>query len=198
MMNLDEFYASKNIEIEKEGAEGYSQQVPKQCERLKNIVNEYKCNTVLEIGFNSGHSSEIFLDMGKQVLSFDLCRFTFTHAGKQFLDSKYPGKHVLLCGNSLITVPTFSMWVLGTVFDLIFIDGGHSFECAMGDIMNCKKYANKDTIVVLDDTTDSENELSWNVGPNQAWKKAIDDGIIEEIAHETYESGRGQSWGRYI
>jgi hypothetical protein len=64
--------------------------------------------------------------------------------------------------------------------------------------MNCKKYANKDTIVVLDDTTDSENERSWNVGPNQAWKKAIDDGIIEEIAHETYESGRGQSWGRYI
>lgn len=34
---------------------------------------------------------------------------------------------------------------------IIIVDGGHDFDCACNDIINCKKFANNNTILVIDD-----------------------------------------------
>jgi len=53
--------------------EGYSQQCSQQVEDLINLTNKPHIN-IMEIGFNAGHSAEVFLQNNKDLTltSFDL------------------------------------------------------------------------------------------------------------------------------
>ena len=55
--------------------EGYSQEVSQQVNDLINLTNKPNIN-VMEIGFNAGHSAEVFLQNNKDLnlTSFDLGR----------------------------------------------------------------------------------------------------------------------------
>jgi hypothetical protein len=70
--------------------EGYSHQNPKQVETLRKIASDENIKSVLEIGFNAGHSSEIFLssNAAAHVLSFDLGIHDYVAPAKRFLDEK--------------------------------------------------------------------------------------------------------------
>jgi len=69
-MTLDLYLKYKNCII----TEGYTQQVSKQVEILKDLVNNNKIINILEIGFNAGHSSCLFLETNRncKVHSFDI------------------------------------------------------------------------------------------------------------------------------
>ena len=56
MSTLEKFYNEKKIS----NFEGFSQQVEEQTTFLKNIANNPSIKYVMEIGFNGGHSSELF------------------------------------------------------------------------------------------------------------------------------------------
>tara|TARA_B100000963_G_scaffold353777_1_gene369076 strand:- start:220 stop:816 length:597 start_codon:yes stop_codon:yes gene_type:complete len=179
--------------------EGYSQQVKGQVDFLRNIVNDKSINNVMEIGFNAGHSAELFLNSNKNInlVSFDIGYYGYVNLGKEFIDKNYPNRHTLIIGNSLVTVPEYFKKE-NKKFDLIFIDGGHDYDVAKGDILNCKNLAHDKTIVVLDDTINNENLIKhWNKGPNRAWKEAKNLNIINEIGSIDFSPGRGQSWGYY-
>ena len=195
MSNLVDFYKEKNIV----NFEGYSQQVKEQVDFLRDIVNDKSINNVMEIGFNAGHYAEIFLSSNKDIslVSFDIGFHGYLKLGKQFIDKTYPGRHALIVGNSLDTVPEYFKKE-NKKFDLIFIDGGHTYDISKGDILNCKNLAHDKTIVVMDDTINNNNwVLHWNEGPNRAWKEAKDLNIINEIGSIDFSPGRGQSWGYY-
>ena len=195
MTSLSDFYKEKNIKVN----EGYSQQVKGQVDFLKNIVNDKSINNVMEIGFNAGHSAELFLSSNKNInlVSFDIGKHKYVNLGKEFIDKTYPNRHTLIIGNSLSTVPEYFKKE-NKKFDLIFIDGGHNYNVAKGDILNCKNLAHDKTIVVMDDTINNKNWLKgWNIGPNRAWKEAKDSNMIKEIGTIDFERGRGQSWGYY-
>ena len=118
----------------KEPMEGYCEQVPQQIEDLLNLLNEIKPLKILEIGFNAGHSSELFLKNSKAtVVSFDLGYHSYVYYAKKYIDSIYPDRHTLILGDSNITIKQFNE----ETFDIIFIDGGHDYECAKNDIINC-------------------------------------------------------------
>ena len=68
----------------------------------------------------------------------------------------------------------------------------------MADLRNCNALAHANTIVIVDDICESSNETAWSVGPTRAWKELVQQRIIQELGHETYELGRGMSWGKYI
>jgi hypothetical protein len=84
-------------------------------------------------------------------------------------------------------------------FDLIFVDGGHSFKDAMMDIVNCMKLSNSGTLLVVDDVVkEREDCLFWNEGPSQVWKMMTNEGdIVVEEGYDKYDRGRGMTWGRY-
>jgi SAM-dependent methyltransferase len=128
---------------------------------------------IAEIGFNAGHSSEIFLENCPKatVTSFDINFHPYTKVGVEFMQKKYPGRFQFVEGDSICTVPSYSQQYPGEKFDLIYIDGWHSFDYCYRDIQNCQKIATKDTIVWIDDYN------YWEV------KKAIDTCVSEGLIH---------------
>ena len=195
MSNLVDFYKELNIIH----CEGYSQQCNEESIFLKNIVNNKSINTVMEIGFNAGHSAELFLSSNKNInlVSFDIGIHEYVNIGKKFIDRTYPGRHTLIIGNSLDTVPKYIKQE-NKKFDIIFIDGGHDYNVAKSDLFNCKKLAHNKTIVILDDTMNNNKWIhSWNKGPNRAWKEAKEMNIIKEIDSIDFSKTHGLSWGYY-
>ena len=193
---LDELYENR----EKMNMDGYSTQIQGQVDFLKNIVQDDNVKNVMEIGFNAGHSSELFLQTNPNihVTSFDIGQYNCVNVGKRFIDEKFRGRHTLIKGDSLKTVPEFAS-KNDIKFDVIFIDGGHTYEVSKGDIINCKPLAHKDTMVILDDTIKNTSLIRhWNNGPNQAWLEAKTWNIVKELGTSDFELGRGHSWGKYV
>jgi FkbM family methyltransferase len=173
--------------------EGNSGQIPEQMEDLVYISKNAK--NILEIGFNAGHSSELFLknNPGCNIVSFDLGEHSYVQLTKEYIDYVYPNRHTLITGDSTISVPKYTP---GFKFDLIFIDGGHQLEIAQQDLLNCILFAHSETIVAMDDITFDSN-ASWTVGPTRAWVDARKSGLLSEIVSKEYSPGRGMSWGKY-
>jgi predicted O-methyltransferase YrrM len=179
--------------------EGYSQQVLQQVEDLKILTNKPNIN-VMEIGFNAGHSAEVFLQNNKELTltSFDLGIHTYVNTAKEYIDSTYPNRHTLLLGDSRTTIPEYLKNNKDTKFDVIFIDGGHDYEIAKADVDNCFHLAHKDTIVILDDTIFTKGwEAGWTIGPTRTWTEYLQQNKIIELSRKDYSSGRGMSWGKY-
>lgn len=166
-----------------------------QCAILEKQIDWSKVKTVLEIGFNAGHSSDFWLGHpGVSVVSFEITPHKHTLLGKQYIDEKYPGRHEMVWGDSTITIPKFET----RPFDLIFIDGGHEVEVARADIMNCMRFAGPETVVIMDDVI-YEHTLAakYTVGPTRAWMEFIRISALEETFHVDLADGRGMSIGRY-
>lgn len=142
---------------------------------------------IAEIGFNAGKSSYVFLAAKPDttVVSFDLGEYDYVQLAKEIIDTEFPGEHELIIGDSTVTVPAYHKAHPELKFDLIFIDGGHSYEVAKADIENMKKFAHKDTILVTDDLTPW---LPWGVGPTHAWTEALDEGLV--IQEELVKDGK--------
>jgi len=180
--------------------EGYSQQVPRQVEDLILLTNKPNLH-VMEIGFNAGHSAEVFLKNNNDLTltSFDLGRHDYVATAKEYIDSTYPNRHTLILGDSRITVPIYSQNNKDAKFDIIFIDGGHEYEIVKADMENCFHFAHNDTIVVLDDTTFT---IGWGnihtFGPTLTWTEYLQQNKIVELNRTDYCVGRGMSWGKYV
>lgn len=195
MSKLTDYYNSNNIKV----TEGYSQQVKEQVEFLKETVNQTSIHNVMEIGFNAGHSAELFLSANKNInlVSFDIGSHDYVKFGKELIDTNFPNRHTLIIGNSLNTVPEYAKKT-NKKFDLIFIDGGHSYEVAKNDLLNCKQLAHENTILILDDTMNNNKWImNWNNGPNRAWEDVKKMNFVKEVGSIDYSPGRGQSWGYY-
>ena len=197
-MTLDLFLKVNNCYV----TEGYTEQVPEQVQILKALVNNDKIINVLEIGMNAGHSSCLFLENNKQcnVISFDIGNHDYVRVGKQYIDNKYPNRHELIISDSTISVPLYTNINKESKMDLIFIDGGHDYETALNDLINCMNLSHKDTILIMDDTiiNNNANIADWNIGPTQAWNKLKSYNLIEEKESYVFSYGRGMSIGKYL
>jgi predicted O-methyltransferase YrrM len=195
-MDLSSFIKEKNIEIN----EGFSQQIPWQIDDLNLLAKGAK--KIIEIGFNAGHSSELFLNLSSEitVVSFDLGYYNSVSVGKEYIDKKYPGRHTLILGDSTQTVPKYTKENPNMKFDFIFIDGGHEYNISKADLNNCRMLAGDNTIVAIDDTifTSYDWIKFYNKGPTEAWIEGINTGLVKQIDTRDYTSGRGMSWGKYI
>jgi predicted O-methyltransferase YrrM len=177
--------------------EGHSQQLVRQTGDLKEIVKHAK--NVLEIGFNAGHSSETFLqNSSANVYSFDIGSHDYVLVGKRNLDKRFPGRHTLIIGDSGVTIPMFAKYS-NIKFDVLFIDGNHEYDGALGDLLNCAQLAAPNAFVVFDDVIlTEENVKSWTKGPTDAWKNMVVNNKIKHLSYKEYYVGRGMVIGNYI
>ena len=195
-MTITSFLNSKGFH----SFEGYSQQVSQQVTDLISLTSKPNIN-VMEIGFNAGHSAEIFLENNKELklTSFDLGEHNYVKNAKEYIDITYPNRHTLIIGDSRKSIPIYIQTNKNTKFDIIFIDGGHDYEIVKADIENCFHLAHKDTIVILDDTIFTKDlEQPWTIGPTRIWGEYLQQGKVTEINRKDYSKGRGMSWGKYV
>jgi predicted O-methyltransferase YrrM len=186
--------------------EGYSQQIPQQVRDLQGIMDmtlkgtkDTTTRRIMEIGFNAGHSAEIFLqNPHTTVVSFDLGMHDYVSHAKEYIDHHYPHRHTLILGDSKDTIRAYIM-KKHPPFDIIFIDGDHEYNAARMDMNHCFHLAHKDTIVILDDTMYQENwQASWTLGPTKVWKEDLAARRLVELGRNDYCPGRGMSWGKYL
>lgn len=192
----EQFFKRNNITVH----DGYSQQIPKQTADITSFARRDGVKRILEIGFNGGHSANLFLSANPTcvVHSLDLGQYKFVKLAKQEIDKRHPGRHMLKLGDSRITLPMLAS-TIPEPYDLIFIDGGHAYDVSKSDLIWCKTLAHKDTIVLMDDVVHRRDWIQgWNTGPNRAWQEEKDYGNVIEDGHNDYTQGRGMSWGRYI
>lgn len=151
---LDEWRKMHNVQI----LEGHVAGL--QAEQLKNFLKEHsEIRSVMEIGLNGGHSAEIFFDHCPNLehfVSFDICYWPYVEKVVDFFTQKFGTVFSFVRGDSAQSVPAFARHFPSMKFDLIFIDGNHSFEGCMADIVNCKALADKNTLLLIDDYTYSE------------------------------------------
>jgi len=193
-MNLNNYLKEKGILK----FEGHCQQVPEQVEILKNLASNENINNIFEIGFNAGHSAEIFLSCNSicDLYSLDIGRHDYLSIGKECIDKLFPDRHYLIIENSVNYLKDIDTKIK---YDLIFIDGNHNYEFVIQDLLNCKKIAHKDTIVILDDTIFVDALLMhFNEGPTRAWNESIENGLIKEMGKRNFRRGRGMAWGKYV
>ena len=156
------------------------------------VLNKFKsisgrpAKKVAEIGFNAGVSACFYLDKGCDVVSFDLGFHSYCFYAKLWIDKKYPDKHLLVNGSSFRSIPQFSK-ISDMKFDVIFIDGDHTFFGAYWDIINCKNISHKNTLIILDNVVPHRGV---GEGVYRAMLRALDDKYISYLGFkEIYQYG---------
>ena len=188
-MSLSDFLKNRGF-FECEGNCG---DLPGQMEHLGNIVRNENIKTMLEIGFNAGHSADVFLSQNPnlKLTSYDLGEHTYTLVAKEYIDKKYPGRHTLVLGDSKETLPRN----VG-LYDCFFIDGGHDYASASSDMKECARLAKPYAIVVMDDVVQS-SPASYTVEPTRVWSESLEKGLVSQIFKAEYTQGRGMAVGFY-
>jgi len=140
-------------------------------------------SSVIETGFNAGHSCLTFLQyMEKQkhknyyVISFDLGNHFYSYYAMRYIDVIYPNKTMIIKGDSKKTLPLFNtLFKSKKIFNLIFIDGDHRFEGAYNDIIQLKKFSDENTILFIDNSAPHKGA---GQGVYYAFKKAYQENIV--------------------
>jgi len=194
MSNLNDYFF---LNYRNPPIDGHIQQSPLEPDIIRQLVRGKK--NIMEIGFNAGHSSEVFLTGGATVTSFDFAEQKHCFLAKKYLDAKFPGAHTLIIGDSLKTVPQYAM-ANKTTFDVIFIDGAHDYPSALSDLENCAALASEDTLLIMDDVVyNPEWKMGYTEGSTRAWEEGVRRGLVQELGR--FEEGllkRGLVWGRYL
>jgi predicted O-methyltransferase YrrM len=118
------------------------------------LITNPNIKNIVEIGFNTGISSAYFLSARDdiRVISVDIGDHKYVYECKKLIDEQFPGRHTLLIGDSKKIIPELNKSESRIKPDLIFIDGDHGEPTPLIDARNCLTLADKDTVLVMDDT----------------------------------------------
>lgn len=100
------------------------------------------------------------------MLAFDVTRRLYTAAAINAVSTHFPNRTVsLVTGDSTLSVPNFVCMQPseGPKYNLIFIDGGHTYDVALADIVNMRALANRTYhTVIIDDGRSADVRAAWD------------------------------------
>jgi len=159
-----------------------------------------EASQVCEVGFNCGHSTAAFLEASSavRVRNFDLPDPRWGEQAYKFFRHRYPRNRLqIIEGDSSKTIPSFvSTKPRAHRCDLLVVDGLHTYEGSLLDLIRMLPMAECNATVVFDDVCDplactavvhtpSSSGFVQNkavVGPTQAWEAAKQLGVVRELA----------------
>jgi hypothetical protein len=165
--------------LKKGNVEGASWQLHIERQVYVALAQLPEVKTICEIGFNAGHSAALWLrgNPNATVYMFDLFHHKYGRINEAFLreEGQRYGLHnvsqrlITIEGSSLETVPKFRKEWPDIVCDLLSVDGGHSDDIPLRDMINMRALANpKFHVLVVDDSNCEER-----------FCVAVDDGILK-------------------
>lgn len=130
-----------------------------------------------ETGFAQGGSAAAMLSASDtiRVASFEIADHYDLHLAKHGIDGAFPGRHSLIQGDSRETLPAWD----GPLFDLFFVDGDHSYDGAMSDLVNALAMTRPGGLIVIDDLTPWK---PWGEGPAAAWLRFTARGSVTAVS----------------
>jgi hypothetical protein len=126
---------------------------PKRAHKRKNFCRAVRHKTtLLEVGFNAGHSALLALSSNPnlQYLGVDIAINPYVEACGRFMEKAFPGRFKLIIADSREALPRLA--ADRAKFDVIHVDGGHSVEICRADISNSLRLATPNAHLILDDT----------------------------------------------
>jgi predicted O-methyltransferase YrrM len=107
-----------------------------------------KFNSILEIGFNAGHSAALMLESNRKLhlTSVDIGDHKYVVPCSEVIQEAFPGRHTLIVKNSNLLTSEELKGIKA-----IIIDGGHDFDVCYRDIALCIEHCKPKTVVVIDD-----------------------------------------------
>ena len=154
------------------------------------LIDNPKIKNIVEIGFNTGVSSAYFLSARDDinVISVDIGYHRYINECKKLIDEQFPGRHKLIIGDSRQIIPELYIKSEPRIkADLIFIDGDHTEPMPLIDARNCLALADKETVLVMDDT----NLINGWAGVLQAMCELIKTREIDCTRVRCEQYGRG-------
>jgi glycosyltransferase involved in cell wall biosynthesis len=146
-----------------------------------NLFNySQKAQSIMEIGFNAGHSSLLFMlsNPTSTLQLFDLGVHSYTRPCFEYLSSQFPNRMKIEYGDSRQTVPTYISKNTGKVFDMIHIDGGHDEHVVRSDILNSLQLCDDKTVIISDD-----DELEHIARMNRQFFEVLSDALPSEYQY---------------
>ncbi len=115
------------------------------------VIEEYfkdKIN-ILEIGFNLGHTTEAFIEKSNaSVVSVDIFRHAYSWIARIYFTKNFKKRIQFYRGDSKVVLEKLTLQE--KKYDLILIDGGHTYDVAKSDVENSIKLLNKNGILIID------------------------------------------------
>ena len=157
------------------------QEMSKFLNKRINLFNySQKAQSIMEIGFNAGHSCLLYLlsNPTSTLQIFDLGVHRYTRPCFEYLSSQFPNRMNIEFGDSRQTVSSYIAGNIGKVFDMIHIDGGHD-ECVVkADILNSIQLSDSKTVIISDD-----DELDHIARMNRQFFEVIPDALPSEYQY---------------
>lgn len=151
---------------------------------IEYIRNKPEIKNILQIGFNGGHGSCALLSARNDitVTSVDLGEHSYVDKANDLIEECFPGRHTLIKGDSTEILP-----ILNTVFDLVFVDGGHEDPVPYKDITNSHRLLSDGGILMVDDYCHSYGR--WGV--IDGYNRAVREKLYSHMDIYTFYDDRG-------
>eukprot|EP00747_Dinoflagellata_sp_TGD_P188517 gnl/TRDRNA2_/TRDRNA2_47647_c0_seq1.p1 gnl/TRDRNA2_/TRDRNA2_47647_c0~~gnl/TRDRNA2_/TRDRNA2_47647_c0_seq1.p1 ORF type:complete len:312 (-),score=64.36 gnl/TRDRNA2_/TRDRNA2_47647_c0_seq1:48-983(-) len=172
---------------------------PEQLDFLRAYVAQHyagcgKGIRMCQVGFNAGHSAVALLEhapRGSTLLSLDLGKHGYTAVLERTvarIAKELGHAHLLLLGDSAEMLPRFR----NIDFDLVFVDGSHTYAAVSTDLKNSHEVATGSTVVLLDHVFTNMPESQ---GPSRAWIEALRSGDFVQSGFHSCCSRHGIAIG---
>ena len=136
---------------------------------------------ILEIGFSTGFTTlNTFNTTNAKVITIDKFYYQHYWYGKNFIDEKYPGRHLMVVEKTKYPSKYLEKYCPNIKFDMISIDKSRKFDSIYRHFVNFKKYATPDTIILL---RDPSPQYTWGIGIYMAMNKAINEGLVTLVEY---------------